>query len=386
MKLVVYFLLLLNLICSLEARLLTPLEMKIFINDRQGDVNLVAKKYKVHPNYAAIEVAKQEMLKKSVEDISYYKRVILSAFQGIGSKSGLSKTKKANPFERRIGYLALYAIGVNLDKLTDDSLVPNLTMATLEQIKHISKVNGVIRLAFQLRSDLKKLRSNGSSNAAREIAGLVEETRVSLSKQSSQPKPSKAYPVAAFMKDGELDKKYRLLDLKLSFDETVDKLLAGKKLFDTPAADVLKAFKAMSDTQDYKGFKKIISDGVRLPMDVWDEFGKKVTVGKMVTERDLIDAKGEILALMSHKENLQCLLDNSLVKSSRRYWRLKPKVRTHTRRLMLIIHVDKLDDSFEYDEDVVKVGNELNEVLGNCEGIGVRSKDWRSLESIEIDG
>lgn len=370
MRFIFCFILLASLIPSLHARILNEREMRIFIGDNRNEIDHIRTTYKVHKGYAVIEVAKQKIL-SDFESFGYYKDVILSTLTGAGV-GGLSTTKKANPFERRIGYLALYAIGINAEAVTHHLQIPHLDMPTDAQRRHVDICNELIRQSNSIRSDSVRLGLDETPAGSRRFAELIEQTRISLSKQNFQPKTNKVYKVEDFKKEGELDKKYRKLPIKLSFAQTADERLRDTTLCGQPAANIFKSFREVIESKAYKDLKKFLDGGVRRPMTVMDEEkGEYITVGCVVTESDIKGMKAGILNAMYQNRVLQ-----SLFEMKGQYRRLKSTVRAQTLRLMKKIHDDKLDTLFKYDEDLVRIGNELNEILAECKEVSI-STDWR---------
>lgn len=379
MRIIIYLMLMANLMTSLQASLLSAADVEDFIGNHEERISVIQRDYKVHRGYGIIEIAKQEMIKATADRVDYYRDVILSVLKGIGIKGGLSKTKKANPYERRMGYLALYAIGINIDTVTADSRLSHVDKATPAQRIHIDRCNELIQNSNSIRRDPVNFTAV-FPEASRRFADLIEKTRLDLNGQNHQPKPSKAFKAADFALGGELDIKYRRLPVKLSFEHSLRKTLNGEKIFDQSAVRIFQDFKKVFTSKAYKEAKALIDGGERMPMTVWD--GCRTITTACVAFQDIVSAKVMILDSMSNESSL--LLGLFDINNQRK--QLKRRVKNRTLQLMKEIHVDKLalDKHFEYDLDLVRLGNELNEILGQCKGISI-SRDYRGRLTYAVD-
>jgi len=361
MRFIFYFIVLASLIPSLQAYIYNERQMGVFIRENQAEIDSIRAKYKVHRGYAVLEVAKQKIL-SDFESFGHYQNVILSALKGVGV-GGLSKTKKANPFERRIGYLALYTIGINTERVTDNFQISELNKPTDAQRRHVDVCNELIRQSNSMRTDFVRLGRNQIPPASRRFAELIDQTRVNLSKQNLQPKVNKIYKAEDFNKEGELDKKYRKLPIKLSLDETITILLKDKEIERVSLVNIIKDFDLMEKVDFYILNKELIDKGVSVRNE-WGELPR----GPFLTEKDIKKAKAAILAAMYGQEYLKSLLDIKY-RDRRIYLRLKPGIRNRMLRLLRPTHPDKLDKAFVYAEGLVKLGNEFSKVLDECKGI-----------------
>jgi predicted RND superfamily exporter protein len=85
-KFLIFFAFLVNLISSVQARLLSESEMTDFIDNNEENISHLQKQYGIHKGYSVIEVAKQEIIKRttSKEYREKCKDIIFSALNGIG--------------------------------------------------------------------------------------------------------------------------------------------------------------------------------------------------------------------------------------------------------------------------------------------------------------
>ncbi|MBY0462674.1 MAG: hypothetical protein K2Q34_05800 [Alphaproteobacteria bacterium] len=312
--------------------MLSPREMQDFIRDNKDEIDEIKAPYKMHEGYRVIEVAKQKMVKGSVGEIARYKDIILSALKGIGIKGGLSKRKKATPYERRMGILALYAIGINIDEVSEDSQISLDGITTPEQRKHIEICNRLISGANSIRGD-----SIGEpSTEADKFYGLIDKTRVALSRQSF-PLPDDSYDSADFRLGEKADLQYRKVPILLSFEGATKQYLRKEKVFKTDADKLVMAFKVIMESHDYKKNKPLLAgDNLVAKRSVLFSLYQDESLRALFEEKEVADKEISGLVLM---------IPGS-VKSSK----LKSRSKFTVQKMLTAVHPDKTKfDPFTYD-------------------------------------
>jgi hypothetical protein len=321
------------MVASSKARMLSPREMQDFIRDNKDEIDEIKAPYKMHEGYRVIEVAKQKMAKGSVGEIAWYKDIILSALKGIGIKGGLSKRKKATPYERRMGTLALYAIGINMAAIDGDSQISLDGITTLEQRKHIEICNRLISGANSIRGD-----SIGEpSTTADKFYDLIDKTREDLSRQGLQPQPDDSYDPTDFRLGEKVDLQYRKVPILLSFEGAIKQYLRKEKIFGTDADKLVRAFKSVMESHDYKKNKPLLAgENSVAKRSVLFSLYQDESLRALFEEKEVADKEISGLVLM---------IPGS-VKSSK----LKSRSKFTVQKMLTAVHPDKTKfDPFTYD-------------------------------------
>ncbi len=351
-KFLIFFAFLVNLISSVQARLLSESEMTDFIDNNEENISHLQKQYGIHKGYSVIEVAKQEIIKRttSKEYREKCKDIIFSALNGIGL-GGVDETKKANPAECRFAYLALYTIGINAQKLDANTLLPYIDGASDVLAQHREACNDIIKLAHAIRIPVAGGRNDPSILSVR-IADLIngktnEWNNTNLLKL-------KIYKSGDFLlPTGELAKKYlfdktSLPKVPLGFDESVDRLLGNKTILsNVKAANIIKEFNALQKERAFQEMESNLKyEGTNLTIEDKD-YAKKAIFGFFLEDKSV--TLGKLLTVTYDRASL------------------RPGVSKELKRLHIFAHPDKAsEESFIYDSNIPTVLTSLTAIIDEC--------------------
>ncbi len=253
-----FFLLSVIFITSVHAGLLTESDMKKFMEDNKESIADLQAIHGIHKGYCVVRLAEQKMAEINISEQNFikYKNVILSALSGIGF-GGISKTKKASSKECYLASMALYTIGINCEKLTQDSMVPYTDGMLTTHKQHVEACNDLIVLANKIRGN-KVLNENHPSQEARIFANYINK----LSEQCNNGfiQEYESYKANDFDIAGKVAQQHLFgEEIELDFDQSADVLLGNVYAFgDISCAELLKEFNRFVQTAFGKKYSDLL--------------------------------------------------------------------------------------------------------------------------------